>query len=108
MYVLLISSFACMLGTSGDKLSRASQYPSPQLAAHAWPNPPSPRPAPPPSLPCLRPPRPTPAMQLNIAMDAGGTPVPERDYAFAGEQVARLRPIVANMYFTTAQVCVCV
>ncbi|KAG2440423.1 hypothetical protein HYH02_010310 [Chlamydomonas schloesseri] len=41
---------------------------------------------------------------LGIPLDPQGAPVPTRDAAAAGEQVARLRPLVANMAFTTAQV----
>ncbi|KAG2497889.1 hypothetical protein HYH03_004155 [Edaphochlamys debaryana] len=41
---------------------------------------------------------------LGIELDPAGQPVPCPDYAVASEQVARLRPIVANMAFTAAQV----
>ncbi len=43
-------------------------------------------------------------VQLGISLDPTGVPIPETDYNTASEQVARLRPIVANMAFTTAQV----
>ncbi|EFJ39459.1 hypothetical protein VOLCADRAFT_108627 [Volvox carteri f. nagariensis] len=41
---------------------------------------------------------------LGIALDAWGRPVPERDFEVASHQVARLRPVVSNMTFTSEQV----
>lgn len=56
---------------------------------------------------CRTPSPPAPLLllpQLGISLDPTGVPIPEPDYHTSSEQVARLRPIVANMAFTAAQV----
>ncbi|GLI68625.1 hypothetical protein VaNZ11_013103, partial [Volvox africanus] len=41
---------------------------------------------------------------LGISLDASGRPLPEHDFDVASHQVARLRPVVSNMSFTSDQV----